>query len=76
MPRDSYTLEQDFILVTETEMRVRQATQYTQLHTALIEAPHLAMGEWDFGGVGTEELLEQRFDEDFVTVWERTLEQL
>ena len=76
MPREPHEFEQDFILVTETEMRVRQATQYTQLHTALLSSPHEDIWEWDPSSLAGEDFVDRHFDEQHTTAWERMLERL
>ena len=76
MPREAHEFEQDFILVTETEMRVRQATQYAQLHAALIASPHEDIWEWDPSSLGGEDFVDRHFDEQHTTAGERMLERL
>jgi len=77
MPGQTHEFEQDFILVTETEMKVRQATQYTQLHAApLLSSPHEDIWEWDPSSLGGEEFVDRHFDEQHTTAWERMLERL
>jgi hypothetical protein len=76
MPRESHEFEQDFVLVTETEMRVRQATQYTQHHATLLSNPHEEIWEWDPSSLGSEDFVDRHFDEQHTTAWERMLERL
>jgi hypothetical protein len=76
MPREQQEFEQDFILVNETEMRVRQATQYAQLHTALLANPHEDIWEWDPSSLGVEDFVDRHSDEQHTTAWERMLERL
>jgi hypothetical protein len=76
MRRETQLFEQDFLLVTDTEMRVRQATQYTPLHMALVSSPHEDIWEWDPSSLEGEEFVDRHFDEQHTTAWERMLERL
>jgi hypothetical protein len=76
MPRETQEFEQDFVLVTETEMRVRQATQYAQLSPTLLSNPHEDIWEWDANDLDGEQLVDGHLDEQYTTVWERMLERL
>jgi hypothetical protein len=76
MLRETQPFEQDFLLVTETEMRVRQATQYAQLDTAMLSSPHEDIWEWDPSNLDGETLVDHYFDEEYTTVWESMLERL
>jgi hypothetical protein len=76
MIREPNEFEQDFILVTETDMRVRQATQYAQLHAALLSNPHEDIWEWDPSSLEGEDFVDRHFDEQHTTAWERMLERL
>jgi hypothetical protein len=76
MPREPHEFEQDFILVTETEMRVRQATQYALLRTTLLSSPHDDIWEWDPSSLAGQELVDKYLDEECTTVWESMLERL
>jgi hypothetical protein len=76
MPRQTQPFEQDFLLITETEMRVRQATQYAQLHMALVPNPHDDIWDWDPSSSAGQELVDKYLDEESTTVWESMLERL
>jgi hypothetical protein len=76
MPRETQEFEQDFVLVTETEMRVRQATQYAQLSPTLLSNPHEDIWEWDASDLDGEQLVDGHLDEQYTTVWESMLERL
>ena len=76
MPREPQPFEQDFVLVTQTEMRVRQATQYTQLHETLVPIPDEEVWEWETSGLDGEQLIDKHLDEEYSTVWERMIERL
>jgi hypothetical protein len=75
MPRGSQPFEQDFILHTQAEKHVRQATQYTQLHAALVPVPDEDIWEWETSLDG-EQVVDKLLDEDYATVWESILERL
>jgi hypothetical protein len=68
--------EQDFLLVTETEMRVRQATQYARLDQPMLSSAHEAVWEWDDSTVIAEQPGDQLFDQQCASVWESILERL
>ncbi len=76
MPREMQPFEQDFILITETEMRVRQATQYTGLPPATVAIPDQDVWEWETSGLDGEQIVDQPLDEEYTTVWESMLERL
>jgi hypothetical protein len=75
MPRGSQPFEQDFILHTQSETHVRQATQYTQLHAALVPVPDEDIWEWETSLDG-EQMVDKLLDEEYATVWESILERL
>jgi hypothetical protein len=76
MLKEAHDFEQDFLLLTETEMRVRQATQCTQLDTVIVPNPHMDVWEWEASNLEDDQVSNKYFDEERVTVWERTIEQL
>jgi len=76
MPRESQPFEQDFILVSQTEMRVRQATQCTQLREAILPVPDEDVWEWENSGLDLERVIDRPLDEEYATVWESMLERL
>ena len=57
MQREPQPFEQDFVLV-ETEMRVRQATQYTQLDPAILANPHEDIWEWEISDLDGEQFVD------------------
>jgi hypothetical protein len=75
MPRRSQPFEQDFILHTQSEIHVRQATQYTQLHAALVPVPDEDIWEWETSLDG-EQVVDKLLDQEYATVWESILERL
>ena len=76
MPKESKPFEQDFVLVNQTEMRVRQATQYAQLHEAIVPIPDEDVWEWETSGLDDERFVDKPLDEEYTTVWESMLERL
>jgi hypothetical protein len=76
MSREIQPFEQDFILLTDTEMRVRQATQYTQLSSALLPNPYEDIWEWDASDQRSEQPIDRHVDEQYLTVWESMLKRL
>jgi hypothetical protein len=76
MLKDAHDYEQDFLLLTETEMRVRQATQCTQLDTVLVPNPHMDVWTWEASSLEDDQLSNKYYDEEHVTVWERTIERI
>jgi hypothetical protein len=76
MSREAQPFEQDFLLITETERRVRQAMQYSQLDQAALTVLQDTLWEWDATNLHDEQTEEQRFDEGCPTLWECTLERL
>ena len=75
MQREPQPFEQDFVLI-ETEMRVRQATQYTQLDPAILANPHEDIWEWEASDLDGEQFVDKLPDEPHTTVWESMLERL
>ena len=75
MPKESEPFEQDFVLVSQTEIRVRQATQYAQLHEAIVPIPDEDVWEWETSLEG-EQVLDKHVDQEYTTVWESMLERL
>jgi hypothetical protein len=67
-------LEQDFILVTGTEMSVRQATQYTRLDSRTLLHPYEESRKWHAGEADAMQLADGSYEEQEVTTWESTLE--
>jgi hypothetical protein len=76
MPKESLPFEQDFILVTKPEMRVRQAMQYTPLNAAVLDIPDEDTWAWENNCLDVEQIIDKPFDEDCATVWESMLERL
>ncbi len=76
MPRENQPFEQDFLLVTDTEMRVRQATQYTQLNPMIVPVPDEDVWEWETSSWDAEPIFDKSLDEEYPTIWESTLERL
>lgn len=76
MPRETQSFEQDFVLVTETQMRVRQATQYTQLSPEILANPPEDIWEWEASDLDGEQFIDKHLDEPHTTVWESMLERL
>jgi hypothetical protein len=76
MPRETQPFEQDFLLLTETEMRVRQATQYAQLDMAILSTQHEDIWEWSPINQDGERDAGKHFDEDYATIWQAMLERL
>jgi hypothetical protein len=76
MPRETQPFEQDFLLVSETEMRVRQATQYAQLDQAILLTQHEEIWEWEASTMDGERPSNKYLDEEYVTVWDTMLERL
>ena len=76
MRKESQPFEQDFILVTQTEMRVRQAAQYTQLHEEIVPIPDEDVWEWETSGLDGEQLVDKPLGQEYGSVWESMLERL
>jgi hypothetical protein len=76
MPRESLPFEQDFILVTKPEMRVRQAMQYTPLNAAIVEIPDEDTWAWENSSLDGDQVIDKPFDEEHATIWESMLERL
>ena len=76
MPRETQPFEQDFLLVSETEMRVRQATQYAQLDQAILLTQHEDLWEWNASTLDGERCADTHLDEEHATIWETMLERL
>jgi hypothetical protein len=76
MPREPQPFEQDFLLVTDTEMRVRQATQYAQLDMAILATRPEEVWEWDTGDLDDERPVNERIEEEYGTFWQSMLERL
>jgi hypothetical protein len=76
MLRETQPFEQDFLLVSETEMRVRQATQYAQLDKAILLTQQEDFWEWNASTLDGERCTDTQLDEEYVTVWETMLERL
>jgi hypothetical protein len=76
MLREPQPFEQDFLLVSETEMRVRQATQYAQLDQAILLTQHEDFWEWNASTLDGERRTDMHLDEEHATVWETILERL
>jgi hypothetical protein len=76
MPRAIHDYEQDFLLVTPSEIRVLQATQCTQLDTPITACPHEDVWEWEASNPDGDHAMEGYCSEEYASVWERTLERL
>jgi len=76
MPKEPLPFEQDFVLVTQPEMHVRQATQYTSLHAALVEIPDEDTWAWENSSLDGDQVIDKPFDEEYATIWESMLERL
>ena len=76
MSGETDDFKQDFILLTETEMRVRQATQCTQLGKTLISNQHEDVWDWEASCLDEEQVGGKHRDEENITIWERMIERL
>lgn len=78
MPRESQPFEQDFLLISETELRVRHATQYTRLDKPIAAIPDEETWEWENSSLEGEPDIDTHLhlDEEYATVWESMLERL
>jgi len=78
MPKESQPFEQDFLLISETELQVRQATQYTRLDKPIVEIPDEDLWEWENSSLEGEQTISKylHLDEDYATVWESMLARL
>ena len=78
MPRQYQPFEQDFLLVSETELQVRQAMQYTSLDRPIVAIPDEDIWEWENSSLEGEQAVDKHLhlDEEYTTVWESMLERL
>jgi len=78
MPRESQPFEQDFLLISETELQVRQAMQYTRLDKPIVAIPDEDIWEWENSCLEDEQAMGKHLhlDEEYATVWESMLERL
>jgi len=78
MPRESQPFEQDFLLISETELQVRQATQYTRLDKPMVALPDEDLWEWENSSLEGEQVMGKylHLDEEYATVWESMLARL
>lgn len=76
MSKGKQPFEQDFIIITPTEMRVRQGIQDTRL------GPPIIWGESENGWESSADAWDNEpapgilSDEEYVNVWESTIERL
>lgn len=75
MPREYQPFEQDFLLITQPESRIKQATQDAQIATAILASPDDDLWAWEDPSSDSVHSLQDLF-EKCGTVWERMLERL
>jgi hypothetical protein len=76
MTRDAQCFEQDFLIVDPTEMRVRQGIQDTRLDTSILSNESERLWAFFAGIWDNEQTTDRPMDQEYVTVWESTLERL
>jgi hypothetical protein len=75
MPREYQPFEQDFLLVTQPEGRIEQATRNAQIATAMLAAPDDDLWAWEDTTPDNVHTIRDLFEE-CATVWELMLERL
>jgi hypothetical protein len=76
MEKETRMFEQDFILVTRTELRVRQAMQYTHLDSPTRTNSNEETLDWGTCIPDSDPSSDGLWDECQVSLWECTLERL
>jgi hypothetical protein len=78
MPKESQPFEQDFLLISETELQVRQATQYTRLDKPIVAIPDEDLWEWENSSLEGEQAINKHLhlEEEYTTIWETMLGRL